>query len=43
MSKREIPKRKERDDGNSLMYDEDVNNAIKKFIRTQGDRKYYLI
>ncbi len=37
MSKRKIPKRKEKDDGDSWMYDEDVNDAIKKFIKTQGD------
>ena len=43
VSIREIPERKERDDGDSWMYDEDVNDAIKKFVRIQGDRKYYLI
>ena len=43
MSKRKILERKESDDGDSWMYDEDVNDAIKKFVKTQSDRKYYLI
>lgn len=42
MSIRKISERKERDDGNLLMYDEDINDALKKFVRTQGDCKYYL-
>ena len=29
-----IPEKKERDDGDLWMYDEDVNDAIKKFVRT---------
>ena len=40
MSIREIPERKEREDGNSWLHDEDVNNAIRKFAKTQGDSKY---
>ena len=39
MHTREIPERKERSDGESWMYDEDVNNAIKGFARVQGDSK----
>ena len=39
---KKIPERKERDDGDLWMYHEDVNDAIKKFVRTQGDLKYYL-
>lgn len=34
---REIPERKERSDGESWMYDEGVNNAIKAFARAKGD------
>lgn len=37
---REIPERKERSDGESWMYDEDVNNAIKEFTKAQGDSKF---
>ena len=43
VSKRKIPKRKERNDGDLWIYDENVNDAIKKFVKTQGDRKYYLM
>lgn len=39
---REIPERKMRDDGDSWMYDEDVNNSIRNFARIQGDSKYYI-
>jgi hypothetical protein len=41
LSIRKIPERKERDDGESWMYDEEVNDAIRAFARTQGDSKYY--
>ncbi len=41
LSIRKIPERKERDDGKSWMYDEEVNDAIRAFARTQGDSKYY--
>lgn len=37
---RKIPKRKDRDDADSWMYDEDVNDAIKEFAMAQGDSKY---
>lgn len=43
VSKKEISEKKERDDGNLWIYNKDVNDAIKKFIRTQSDCKYYLI
>lgn len=43
MPKRKIPERKEKDDGDLWMYNEDMNDAIKKFVRTQCDCKYYLI
>lgn len=42
LSIRKISEKKERDDGDLWMYDEDVNDAIKKFVKTQGDCKYYL-
>ena len=38
--RREIPERKERNDGGSWIYNEDVNNAIKEFARAQEDSKY---
>ena len=41
IEEREIPKNKERVDGDLWIYDEDVNNAIKEFARAQGDSKYY--
>lgn len=41
VSIREIPERKEREDGDSWLYDEDINDAIRKFARAQGDSKYY--
>ena len=41
MSKREIPERKDRDDGDLWLYDEDVNDAIRKFAKAKGDSKYY--
>ena len=40
MHSREIPERKERSDGESWTYDEDVNNAIKEFAKAQGDSKF---
>lgn len=36
-----IPERKEREDFDSWMYDGDLNNAIREFVRTQGDSKYF--
>ena len=39
VEKREIPERKERIDGDSWMYDEEVNDVILKFARAQGDSK----
>lgn len=41
VEEREIPERKDRNDGDSWMYDDDVNDAIKVFARAQGDSKYY--
>lgn len=41
VEKSEIPERKDRNDGDLWMYDEDVNNTIKKFARAQRDSKYY--
>ena len=41
LSIREIPEGKETEDGDLWLYDEDVNNAIKKFAKAQGDIKYY--
>ena len=38
---REIPERKMRNDGDSWMYDEDVNNSIRNFARIQGDSKCF--
>ena len=35
-----IPKRKERDDHDSWIYNLDLNNAIRKFATTQDDSKY---
>ena len=37
---RKIPEQKERSDGESWMYDEDVNNTIKEFAKAQGDSKF---
>ena len=36
----EIPERKGRDDYDSWMYDLNLNNAMRKFARTQGDSKF---
>lgn len=41
VEKREIPERKDRNDGDLWMYDDDVNDAIKELARAQGDSKYY--
>ena len=40
MEIRKIPKWKDRDDDDSWIYDEDVNDAIKEFARAQRDNKY---
>ena len=40
MKTRKILERKDRDNDDSWIYDEDVNNAIKKFARVQKDSKY---
>ena len=37
---RKNPERKERSDGETWMYDEDVNDAIKEFAKAQGDNKF---
>lgn len=34
VSIREIPEKKEREDGDLWLYDEDVNNVIRKFAKT---------
>ena len=39
---RKISKKKESDNGDLWIYDEDVNDIIKKFVKTQNDHKYYL-
>ena len=39
---REIPDRKEREDSDSWMYDDDLNDAIRAYVRTQGDSKSLL-
>lgn len=41
MSIREIAERKEREDIDSWLYNEDVNDAIRKFASAQGVSKYY--
>lgn len=38
---RKIPEQKERTDSNSWMYNVDVIDAIRKFVRTMGNSKYY--
>ena len=38
---RKILEKKEKDNNNSWIYDKDINNIIKKFVRTQSDYKYY--
>ena len=40
METKKIPERKDRDDGDLWMYDEDVNDAIKEFARAQENSKY---
>ncbi len=37
---REIPERKEREDSDSWMYDGDLDDAMRAFVKTQGDSKY---
>lgn len=36
-----MSERQDRNDEDLWLYDKDVNNAIKKFARTQKDSKYY--
>lgn len=43
MSKKKIPEKKKKDDGDLWIYDEDINDVIKKIVKAQGNRKYYLI
>lgn len=38
----EIPERKEKEDYDSWIHDPDLNDAIRAFVRTQGDCKYCL-
>lgn len=42
VASRNIPESKGREDSNSWMYDGDLNDAMREFVRTQGDRKYCL-
>ena len=42
VSSRTIPERKEREDFDSWMYDGDLNDAMREFVRTQGNSKYCL-
>ena len=42
MSLRKIPERKEKDDSDSWIYDEYVNDSIRKFTKTQENSKYCL-
>ena len=37
---REIPERKKREDSDLWMYDGDLNDAMREFVRTEGDSKY---
>ena len=39
---RNIPERKEREDSNSWVYDGDLNDAMREFVRIQSDCKYCL-
>lgn len=41
MSIRKISERKEKDDSELWIYDNEVNDAIRIFARTQGDNKDY--
>lgn len=38
----EILERKERENSDSWMYNGDLNNTMKEFVKTQGDSKYNL-
>ena len=40
---RKIPERKEREDSDSWIYNGDLNDAMREFVRMQGDSKYTLI
>ncbi len=40
VNKREIPERNKRDDYDFWVYDEDLNDAMRKFAGRQGDSKY---
>lgn len=40
VSLREIPEKKEKDDGDLWIYDEDINDVIRNFARAQGNSKY---
>ena len=42
IKKRNLEK-KEKDNSDLWIYDKDINNAIKKFLKTEVDYKYYLI
>lgn len=40
MHTREILERKERNDGKSWKYDEDINNVIKEYAKPKRDSKF---
>lgn len=42
LSKRKLSEIEEKDDGDLQIYDEDVNDVIKKLVKSQGNCKYYL-
>ena len=41
MNIKKVSKRKKREYGGFWLYDENVNNAIKKFARAKNDSKYH--
>ncbi len=43
VSSQKIPERKKREDFDSWMYDGDLNDAMREFVRMKGDSKYFLI
>lgn len=38
---KENPEQNGKDDGKLLIYDKEINDAIRAFAKTQGDSKYY--
>lgn len=39
---KKISKQKKKDNGDLWIYNQDINETIKKFVKTQGDCNYYL-